>query len=184
MEGIKKDAAERMRKAVAAFQDELAHLRGNRASPALLEQINVSYQGAEMPLKSLATIASSDARTLTITPWDRSLNGAIEKAIMAANIGLTPTGLGESIRVTIPPLTEERRTELAKMIRAAAERGRVAVRNIRRDALASIKAGEKDKTLPADQARRGQEAIQALTDRAIAEIDRLSAQKEHDIMEV
>jgi ribosome recycling factor len=137
-----------------------------------------------MPLKAVATIASSDARTLTITPWDRSLIGAIEKAIMAANIGLTPTGLGESIRVTLPPLTEERRTELARLIRAEAERARVAVRNIRRDALAAIKAKEKDKTLPTDQARRGQEAIQGLTDRAIEEIDRLTAQKEHDIMEV
>jgi ribosome recycling factor len=184
MEAIKKDASERMRKAVAAFRDELTHLRGNRASPGLLEQISVHYQGSDMPLKAVATVAATDARTLTITPWDRALIGAIEKAIMAANIGLTPTGLGESVRVAIPPLTEERRSELARLIRAEAEKARVAVRNIRRDALATVKAREKDKTLPADQARRGQEAIQGLTDRAIVEIDGLAAQKERDIMEV
>ena len=180
---IQKDAQDRMEKSVEALKNQISKVRTGRASPSLLDGIMVDYYGAATPLRQLANVTVEDARTLAISVFDRSMSPAIEKAIMASDLGLNPSSAGTVIRVPLPPLTEERRKDLIKVVRAEAEQGRVAVRNIRRDANDKIKALLKDKEISEDEERRSQDDIQKLTDGYIKKVDEALAQKEAELME-
>ncbi|WP_336772247.1 ribosome recycling factor [Paenibacillus sp. MMO-58] len=182
-QAIKKNAEERMEKAIGALKRDLATLRAGRATPALLDRVQVEYYGAPTPVAQLANINIPDSRTLFIQPWDKSSIAAIEKAIMKSDLGLTPSNDGSAIRITLPPLTEERRTELVKTTKKFGEEAKVAIRNIRRDANDDIKKLEKT-TISEDESRRHQEDIQKATDRFIAEVDKVLVAKEKEIMEV
>jgi ribosome recycling factor len=184
IEDIKKDAAERMQKCVLAFKNELKKLRTGRAHTSLLEHIKVEYYGTEVPLQQVASIALEDARTITVTPWERNMVTAVEKAIMKSELGLTPNTAGTVIRVPMPPLTEERRRDLTRVVRQEAENARVAVRNVRRDVMNDLKDMLKEKLVSQDDDRRAQEEIQKLTDKHIAEIDQVLAEKEKELMQV
>ena len=182
-QSIKKNAEERMDKTLQALRRDLATLRAGRASPALLEKVQAEYYGAMMPVNQLGSITTPDPRTLVIQPWDKSALAAIERAILKSDLGLTPVNDGEVIRISIPPLTEERRMELVKSTRKLGEEAKVAIRNIRRDANDEIKKKEKSE-ISEDESRRHQEDIQKLTDRFIAEIDKMLAAKEKEITEL
>ena len=179
-----KDAKERMNKSVEALRTQMSKVRTGRAHPSLLDGIRVSYYGAETPLNQLANINIEDSRTLAITVFDKSTTGAVEKAILTSDLGLNPASAGTVIRVPLPPLTEERRRDLVKIVRAEAEQGRVAVRNIRRDANSDIKELLKEKEITEDDDRRAQDEIQKITDEAIKKIDENLATKEAELMEV
>ena len=181
---IIKDAESRMSKAIDALRNELATIRAGRANPALLDRVTVEYYGAETPLKQLAGITAPEARLLVVQPYDKSILNEIEKAILKADLGLTPANDGSVIRIAIPPLTEERRKELVKLVKKAAEDAKVAVRNVRRDANDSLKKSEKDGEITEDDLRRYSDDIQKLTDKHIAKIDEIAANKEKEIMEV
>ncbi len=176
-------AEERMEKAISVLRKDLASLRAGRANPALLERILVDYYGTMTPVNQLANISTPDARTLLIQPWDKSSLSDIEKAIQKSDLGLTPNNDGIIIRIMIPMLTEERRSELVKLTKKYGEDTKVAIRNIRRDANDDIKKMEKT-TISEDESRRHQEEIQKKTDKYIAEVDKVLAAKEKDIMEV
>lgn len=178
------DAKVRMKKSVESLGNQMAKVRTGRAHPSLLDGITVPYYGVETPLKQLANVGIEDARTLTITVFDKQTTQAVEKAIMQSDLGLNPATAGNIIRVPLPPLTEERRKELVKVVRSEAEQGRVAVRNIRRDANNDFKELLKEKEITEDDERRAQDQIQKLTDEATAEIDKLLESKEADLMEV
>lgn len=180
---IKKDAQERMDKSVEALKSQINKVRTGRASPALLDGIVVEYYGAPTPLNQVANVVAEDGRTLAITVFDRTLAPAVEKAIMASDLGLNPSSAGTIIRVPLPPLTEERRKDLIKVVRGDAEQGRVSVRNIRRDANDKVKALLKDKEISEDDERRSQDDIQKLTDMFIKKIDDALALKETELME-
>lgn len=182
-QAIKKDAEERMEKALAALKRDLATLRAGRASPALLERVSADYYGTPTPINQLGSITTPDSRTLVIQPWDKSALSAIEKAILKSELGLNPASDGTVIRIVIPPLTEERRKELAKETKKFGEEAKVAIRNIRRDANDDIKKKEKGE-ISEDESRRHQDDIQKLTDRYVAEVDKILAAKEKEIMEV
>lgn len=181
---IKKDAAERMKKSIDALRHELAKIRTGRAHTSLLDHIHVDYYGSQVPLSQVAKINVEDARTLSVTPWEKPMVQVIEKAILTSDLGLNPATSGTVIRVPMPALTEERRRELAKVVRHEGENARVAVRNIRRDANADLKGLVKEKEVSEDEERRAQDEIQKLTDKYIAEIDQVVAQKEKDLMEL
>ena len=178
------DAEERMAKSVDSTRNELATVRTGRASPHLLDRIVVDYYGAETPLKQLAQIATSDARLLTLTPFDKSSIGAIEKAVMESDLGLTPNNDGNVIRLQIPEMTEDRRREMVKVVNGVAEEGRVAVRNVRRDVMHDLRELKKEGEAGEDDERRAESALQKQTDEAIAEIDALLKGKEEEILEV
>jgi ribosome recycling factor len=180
---IKKDAASRMAKSVEALKEEMRRLRTGRAHTGLLEHVMVEYYGSEVPVNQAANVIVEDARTIAVSPWDKQMVAVIEKAIMNSDLGLTPISAGTVIRVPLPPMTEERRKELVKVVRHETEAGRVAVRNIRRDALSDIKDLLKEKLITEDEDHRAQEDIQQLTDRYIAEMDELLKEKETEIME-
>lgn len=182
-QGIKNSAAERMEKAIGALKRDLATLRAGRATPALLDRIQVDYYGTPTPLNQLANINTPDSRTLLIQPWDKSSLADMERAIMKSDLGLTPANDGSSIRLSIPPLTEERRSELVKMTKKFGEEAKVAIRNIRRDANDDIKKLEKN-GISEDESRGHQEEIQKTTDKFIAEVDKVLSAKEKEIMEV
>ena len=182
LDDIKRDSQTRMGKSVEALRHELSHLRTGRASTALVENIRVNYYGSDVPINQVATVAVSDARSLTITPYEKQMVGAVEKAIMASDLGITPTTAGTVIRLNMPPLTEERRKELAKHAGHAGENAKVAVRNIRRDALQQIKNLLKDKHISEDDDRRGQDDMQKLTDRFIKEVDAAVQAKEQELL--
>ncbi|GMK40756.1 ribosome-recycling factor [Paenibacillus sp. CCS19] len=182
-QAIKKDAEERMDKAIGALKRDLSTLRAGRATPALLDRIQVEYYGAMTPVNQLANINTPDTRTLLLQPWDKSSVAAIEKAIMKSDLGLTPSNDGSTIRLSIPPLTEERRTELVKLTKKFGEEAKIAIRNIRRDANDEIKKLEKS-TISEDESRRHQDDIQKSTDRFVAEVEKVLASKEKEIMEV
>jgi ribosome recycling factor len=184
LEDIKKDANERMNKCVAAFKNELKKLRTGRAHTSLLEHIRVEYYGNEVPINQVANLAVEDARTLTVTPWEKTMVQAIEKAIMKSDLGLMPNTAGTVIRVPMPPLTEERRRDLTKVVRHEAENARVAVRNVRRDVMTELKEMLKEKLVSQDDDRRAQDEVQKLTDRHVAEIDQVLAEKEKELMQV
>jgi ribosome recycling factor len=184
IDDIKKDAAERMAKSADALRHELAKIRTGRAHPSLLDHLRVSYYGSDVPISQAASIAVEDARTLTVTPWDRSMVQAVEKAIIQSDLGVNPNTAGNVIRVPMPPLTEERRRDLQRLARSEAEQGRVAVRNIRRDANHELKELVKEKLISEDDERRGEEIVQKLTDQYIKEIDRILEEKEADLMEI
>lgn len=178
------DAEARMKKAVEVLRKELASIRTGRANPALVEGLQVDYYGVPTPLNQLATITAPEARLLVIQPWDRSALSAIERALLRSDLGLTPTNDGQVIRLSLPPLTEERRRELVRLVRRRVEEGRVAVRNVRRDILDRIRTMERNKELSQDEARRAQERLQKVTDAHIEQMDRLAEAKEAEIMEV
>jgi len=182
-QAIKKDAEERMEKALAALKRDLSTLRAGRASPSMLDRVSADYYGTPTPINQLGSINTPDSRSLVIQPWDKTALAAIEKAILKSDLGLNPANDGSIIRIVIPPLTEERRKELAKETKKFGEEAKVAIRNIRRDANDDIKKKEKDE-ISEDESRRHQEDVQKLTDRYVAEVDKILAAKEKEIMEV
>ena len=184
LEDLKKDADARMHKCVQAFQADLKKLRTGRAHPSLVEHLKVDYYGSEVPLQQVANISVEDARTLTISPWEKSMVGPIEKAIHKSELGLSPMTAGQVIRVPLPPLTEERRRDITKVVRQDAENARVSIRNVRRDVLADIKELLKEKEISQDDERKAQDEVQKLTDRHVAEIDQQLAAKEKEILQV
>ena len=184
LDDLKKDADERMAKCVAALRHEFKRMRTGRASTALLENLRVDYYGSETPLTQVANVIVEDARTLAVTPWDKSMVPIIEKAIMKSDLGLTPNTAGAVIRLPLPPLTEERRKELIKSARQEAENARVAVRTVRRDVMNELGDMLKEKLVSQDDDRRAQDEVQKLTDRHVGEIDHVLADKEKELLQV
>ncbi|MDA3868411.1 MAG: ribosome recycling factor [Gammaproteobacteria bacterium] len=181
---IIKDAEDRMGKSVESFRSDLTKIRTGRAHPSLLDHITVEYYGAATPLSQVANVSVEDARTLSITPWEKDMVKAIEKAIMKSDLGLNPATAGTVIRIPMPQLTEERRHDLVRVVRGEAENGRIAIRNIRRDANSDIKELLKEKEVSEDESRKSEETIQKLTDRYVAKIDEVLAKKEAELMAV
>ena len=181
---IVKDATSRMVKSVESLRTELSKIRTGRAHPSLMDHVMVPYYGSEVPLSQVSNINVSEARVLSIMPWEKDMVPVIEKAIMTSDLGLTPSTAGQNIRVVLPPLTEERRRELIKVVRAEAEAARVAIRNIRRDANNHVKELQKSKEISQDDERRAEEDIQKLTDKYIADVDKHLTAKEEEMMEV
>jgi ribosome recycling factor len=184
IDDIKSDAATRMGKSVDALVHELAKVRTGRAHPSLLDHIRVDYYGSEVPLSQVANINTEDARTLTVTPWEKTMIAPVEKAIMTSDLGLNPMSAGAVIRVPMPPLTEERRKDLIRVVRGEAEGAKVAIRNIRRDANHELKELVKEKVISEDDERRGQEIIQNLTDQHTKKVEEVLDEKEKDLMEI
>jgi ribosome recycling factor len=184
IEEIKQDAKTRMAKSVEALRHELAKLRTGRASTALLEHIRVDYYGTPTPVNQLASVSVADARTLAVQPWDKSVVTLVEKAIRDSDLGLNPATAGEVIRVPLPPLTEERRKEMTKLVKGEGEGAKVAIRNIRRDANSHLKDLVKSKDIAEDEEKRAQDEVQKLTDKYTADVDQLVEAKEKDIMEI
>jgi ribosome recycling factor len=182
LDDIKADAKTRMGKSIESLKYDLVRLRSARASTALVDNIKVPYYGADMPLAQVATVGLADSRTITITPWEKSMVAPIEKALMASDLGLTPTTAGTVIRLNLPALTEERRRELAKHVGHEGESAKIAVRNVRRDALQQVKNLLKEKLVSEDDERRFDEEVQNLTDNAIKEIDSAVKAKEDELM--
>ena len=181
---IQQDASSRMSKSIEAFKVELSKIRTGRAHPSLLNHIHVDFYGSDVPIGQAANITVEDARTLAVTPWDKSMVSIIEKAIMTSDLGLNPSSAGTVIRVPMPPLTEERRRDLVKVVRELAENARVAVRNIRRDGNSDLKTLAKDKDISEDEEHKGQDLVQQVTNKATAEIEELLQIKEKDLMEI
>lgn len=181
---IKKDAQTRMQKSVDALRNDLVKLRTGRASTSIVEHLKVNYYGSEMPLSQVASVAVSDARSLTITPWEKQMVVAVEKAILASDLGLTPNTAGQVIRINLPSLTEQRRKELSKHVHAAGEDAKVAVRNVRRDAMQAVKELLKEKQITEDEERRAEEDIQKLTDKSVKDVDTVVKAKEDELMAV
>jgi len=184
IEEIKKDAAARMIKSIASLRDDFSRIRTGRAHTSLLDHISVSYYGSKTPLSQVANVGIQDSRTIVVTPWEKDMVAPIEKAIMQSDLGLNPITAGTVIRVPLPPLTEERRRDMTRVVRSEAENAKVAIRNIRRDANSDIKELLKEKEISEDDDRRAQDEIQKLTDNHIAEVDGCLAGKEKDLMEV
>ncbi|WP_034912455.1 MULTISPECIES: ribosome recycling factor [Erwinia] len=180
---IRKDTETRMDKSVEAFKNNISKIRTGRASPSILDGITVEYYGTPTPLRQLASVTVEDSRTLKVNVFDRSVSAAVEKAIMTSDLGLNPSSAGSDIRVPLPALTEERRKDLIKIVRGEAEQGRVAVRNVRRDANDKLKALLKDKEISEDEDRRSQEEIQKMTDAFIKKVDTALAEKEAELMD-
>lgn len=181
---LKKDAETRMGKSVEALKHELAKLRTGRAHTSLLDHITVEYYGSKVPLSQVANINVSDARTLTVTPWEKPMVSVVEKAIRDSDMGLNPATAGEVIRVPLPPLTEDRRKDMIRIVRQEGENAKVAIRNIRRDVLGDIKQLLKEKEITEDDERRAEGEIQKITDKYVAEVDKLVEAKEKDLMEI
>jgi len=181
---ITQDARARMVKSVESLRTELTKIRTGRAHPSLLDQVTVDYYGSMTPIKQVANVVAEDSRTLAVTPWEKPMVKAIEKAIMSADLGLNPLTAGTVIRVPMPALTEERRRDLVRVVKAEGESGKVAVRNIRRDANSDFKELLKEKEISEDESRNAEEAIQKLTDKYVAEIDVLLDAKEKEMMEI
>ena len=181
---MSKDATLRMSRCVALLKDQLRKMRTGRANTGLLDGIKVDYYGSEVPLSQVATISVEDARTLVVSPWDKSAVTAVEKAIMKSDLGLTPNTAGQVIRLPLPPMTEERRKEFTKVARHEAENARVAVRAVRRDLMTELKEMLKEKLISEDDDRRAQEEIQKLTDRHVHDIDQVLAEKEKELLQV
>lgn len=181
---ILKETQARMSKTIESLKLELAKIRTGRAHPSLLDHIHVDFYGTRTPIGRAANVAIEDARTLTVTAWDKSLVSAIERAILESDLGLNPSTAGTVIRIPLPPLTQERRRDLAKVVKSEAEQAKVAVRNIRRDAMADLKELLKEKALAEDEERKGQEDVQKLTDSHVRKIDELLSAKEQEIMAV
>ncbi len=184
LEDIKKDAGERMAKSVAALKQELTKIRTGRAHTSLLDHITVEYYGSQVPLNQVSNVGVEDSRTLTVTPWEKDMVAPIEKAIMKSDLGLNPASAGTVIRVPLPALTEERRKDMIRVVRQEAEGGRVAIRNIRRDAIGDVKDLMKEKLIGEDDERRAEDEIQGITDRYVAEVDQVLADKESELMEI
>jgi len=181
---IKKDAEARMKKAVESLQHEMSKIRTGRATPSILDHVRVDYYGSMTPLNQVASISVADARMLNVAPFEKTMMPAIEKAIMNSDLGLNPSPSGNSIRVPMPPLSEERRKDLIRVVRAEAEQGRISIRNIRRDSNQQLKDYVKEKLISEDEERRAGDAIQKLTDKHVAEMDALLVVKEKDLLEI
>ena len=181
---IKKNAEQKMLKSIEAFKTELGKIRTGRAHPGILDQVNVEYYGSMVPLSQVANVTLVDARTISVQPWEKGMGAKIEKAIRESDLGLNPSAQGDLIRVPMPPLTEERRRDLTKVVRNAGEDAKVAVRNLRRDANEQAKKLLKDKAITEDEDRRSQDDVQKLTDKTIAEIDKLVQGKEAEVLAV
>ncbi|HHJ38734.1 MAG: ribosome recycling factor [Methylothermaceae bacteria B42] len=184
IDDIFKETKAKMEKTVAAIKQELAKIRTGRAHPSLMDHIKVSYYGSEVPLSQVANVNVEDSRTLAIVPWEKEMVPVIEKAIMESDLGINPMTAGTVIRVPLPSLTEERRRELVKVAKHEAEQGRIAIRNIRREANAELKEALKEKLISEDDERKAEEKIQQLTDQYIKKIDQLLAEKEQDLLAI
>lgn len=184
LQDIKKDAGERMAKSVASLKTDLTKIRTGRAHTSLLDHITVEYYGSQVPLNQVSNVGVEDSRTLTVTPWEKDMVAPVEKAIMTSDLGLNPSSAGTVIRVPLPPLTEERRKDMIRVVRHEAEGGRVAIRNIRRDAIHDVKDLMKEKMIGEDDERRAEGEIQEITDKYVAQIDELLAEKEAELMEI
>lgn len=180
---IMKDADTRMDKSVESLRQELKKMRTGRAHTSLLDHITVEYYGSQVPLNQVANVAVEDARTLTITPWEKPMVAVVEKTIINSDLGLTPASAGQVIRVPLPPLTEDRRKEMIRLVRQEAENGRIAIRNVRRDALHHVKDLLKQKEITEDDDHHAHEEIQKLTDKHVAQVDEALAEKEKELME-
>ena len=183
IDDIKKDASIRMGKSVSSLRQELQKLRTGRANTGLLEHLTVEYYGSEVPLTQVANVGVEDSRTLTVTPWEKQMVAVVEKAIMTSDLGLTPATAGSVIRVPLPPLTEERRKDMIRLVKHEAENARVAVRNIRRDAIHQVKELLKEKMVTEDEDHRAHDDIQKLTDKYVAEIEKVMDAKETELLE-
>jgi ribosome recycling factor len=181
---IKQDVEKRMQKAVESLQHEMGKIRTGRANVSFLDHVMIDYYGTPTPLNQIATVSASDARTLTVTPWEKSMIPVVEKAILTSDLGLNPATAGNAIRVPMPALTEERRKEMIKIVRHEAEQGRVSIRNIRRDANQQLKEWVKEKHISEDDEHRASDWIQKATDKFVAEIDAVLVIKEKDLMEI
>ena len=181
---IKKNAETKMEQSIAAFKNNLSKIRTGRASPALLDAVQVEYYGSMVPLSQVANVALLDSRTISVQPWEKGMGAKIEKAIRESDLGLNPATMGDLIRVPMPPMSEERRKEMTKLVKSEGEHAKVAVRNLRRDANEAVKKLVKDKEATEDDQKRTEADIQKMTDKRIAEIDQLIAAKEQDIMAV
>ncbi len=181
---IRKTAEQKMARSIESLKGELQKIRTGRAHPGILDQVHVDYYGSMVPISQVANVSLLDSRTISVQPWEKGMGQKIEKAIRESDLGLNPAAQGDLLRVPMPPLTEERRKELTKVVRHAGEEAKIAVRNLRRDANEHAKRLLKDKTVSEDEERRGQDEVQKLTDRTIAEIDRLVAGKEAEVMAV
>ena len=184
LDEIFKDARSRMSKSVEATRHDMARIRTGRATPSLLDHITVDYYGTQTPIAQVATVGVADARTLSVNPWEKHMVPVVEKAIMESDLGLNPITAGEMIRIPLPALTEERRKEMTKIVRAEGESGKVAIRNIRRDALSHVKDLEKEKEISQDEEKRASEQIQQITDKYVKEIDTVVSEKEAEVMEI
>jgi ribosome recycling factor len=184
IEDLKKDGKERMEKSLSALSGTFSKIRTGRAHPSLLEQVSVEYYGSDTPLNQVANITVDDARTLAVMPFEMTMVGAIEKAIMSSGLGLNPMSAGNVIRVPLPDLTEERRKDLAKVVRHEAEQAKVAIRNIRRDILGDVKELLKEKEISEDDERRAQQDVQQLTDTYVAKVDEISDAKQVEVMAI
>jgi ribosome recycling factor len=184
MEALVKDTSARMERSIEAFRKELGKVRTGRASFSLLDGVKVDYYGTPTPLQQVGTLSVPESRLITVTPWDTKMIGPIEKAIQGSGLGLNPSSDGKTVRIPIPPLTEERRRELAKVVRKMGEDARVAVRNVRREAIEKLKDREKKKEISEDVVKRGQERIQKETDAHVKKIDEILKSKEQEILEV
>jgi len=184
LDEIKKDAGSRMAKSVASLQQDLTKIRTGRAHTSLLDHITVEYYGSQVPLNQVSNVGVEDSRTLIVTPWEKDMVKVIEKAIMGSDLGLNPSSAGTVIRVPLPALTEERRKDMIRVVRHEAEGARIAVRNIRRDALHDVKELLKEKMIGEDDEHRAEREVQVITDKYIAEIDKVLAEKEAELMEV
>ena len=184
MEALVKDTSARMERSIEAFRKELGKVRTGRASFSLLDGVKVDYYGTPTPLQQVGTLSVPESRLITVTPWDTKMIGPIEKAIQGSGLGLNPSSDGKTVRIPIPPLTEERRKELAKVVRKMGEDARVAVRNVRREAIEKLKDQEKKKEISEDVVKRGQERIQKETDAHVKKIDEILKSKEQEILEV
>ena len=181
---IKQDAQARMAKSLDALRHNLVKVRTGRASTGLVDSIRVNAYGSDVPLSQVAAVSVSDARSLVINPWDKGMVGAVEKAILASNLGFTPNTLGQVIRINLPPLTEERRKDLIKHVYAEGENAKISVRNIRRDAISAVKDLLKDKAISEDEAHRAEDEIQKITDKAIKDVDDVVKAKESELLAV
>ncbi len=184
IEDIKKDAETRMAKTIESFKTDLAKIRTGRAHTSLLDSITVPYYGSDVPLSQVANVSVEDSRTLSVQPWEKDMVSVIEKAIMTSDLGLNPSSAGMVIRIPLPPLTEERRKDLIKVVRAEGEGAKIAIRNIRRDVLGDLKDLLKEKEISEDEERKAQEQIQKITDSFVAKVDELLKVKEKELMEI
>ncbi len=184
VEDIKKDARGRMKKSVEVLRQELTKLRTGRAHTSLLDHVTVSYYGSDTPINQVASVSVSDPRTLTVQPWEKKMVPEVEKAILNSDLGLNPATSGDVIRVPLPPLTEERRKEMIRVVRGEAEHARVAIRNVRRDAIQHLKAMIKEDHLGRDDEKRAEDEIQKITDEFIAGVDGVLKEKEEDLLEI
>ncbi|MEM7194411.1 MAG: ribosome recycling factor [Pseudomonadota bacterium] len=184
IDDIQKDAETRMGKTVDSTRDDMARIRTGRASTALLEHLTVDYYGSATPVSQVATIAVADARTLTVQPWEKQMLPVIEKAILESDLGLNPITAGETMRLPLPPMTEDRRRELGKIVKNEGENGKIAIRNIRRDSINTLRDLHKEKDITQDELKQAESALQAITDRFVAQIDEVVTEKEKEVMEV